>query len=712
MAELDPKKQENAEQDRPGVTKETEDDPIAVTPKQEEPPKRRPAKRQQRRDPDDGEGKKPWRRISKTLAFWIIFLLVAISASKFLGSNTTNDEVILSYKEYKAFLNDGKIASAVIIETEFHGQLVEPEYTMPDRGPQRSYDAFTVNLGVIDAETRMEWERQGVDFRFQQKPFNWLSVFFNFLPWLLFVGLWLFILRQMQGGPKGAFSFGKSRAKLVSEDHPKITFEDVAGADEAKQELQEIIEFLRDPRKFQRLGGRIPKGVLLVGPPGTGKTYMARAVAGEADVPFFSMSGSDFVEMFVGVGASRVRDLFEQGKNHAPCIIFIDEMDAVGRHRGAGIGGGHDEREQTLNQLLVEMDGFESKEGVILIAATNRPDVLDPALMRPGRFDRQVIVDLPDVRGREAVLRVHTKNTPLAKDVNLKVLARGTPGLSPADLENLVNEAALLASRHDRSRVTMIDFENAKDKVMMGVERKSMVISDEEKKLTSYHEIGHALVSKLIPEADPVHKVTIIPRGRALGLMTSLPVDDRHNYSRSWCLARLSIALGGRTAEQIVFNELTNGASSDYAQATELARRMVCDWGMSEMLGPLSYGQKQEEIFLGRDMAHRRDYSEKTAETIDEEIKRFVVEAGEKSKKLLTANIDVMHRMAAALLEFEVLDDSQLDQLLKGETLKRPVTEENGRAKGSETESEEEAAPEPPAPEQPSEDEEPPSATE
>ena len=680
MAELDPKEQKKADQAQAEVKDEREEEQIP-TQTEPEPPSRQPADRAPQRPSDDGgEGKKPWRRISKTLAFWIIFLLVAISASKFLGSNTTDDEVVLSYKEYKSFLSDGKIGSAVIIETEFHGKLVEPEYTTADRGVQRSYDSFTVNLGVIDSETRMEWEKFGVDFRFQQKPFNWLSVFFNFLPWLLFIGLWLFILRQMQGGPKGAFSFGKSRAKLVSEDHPKITFEDVAGADEAKQELQEIIDFLRDPRKFQRLGGRIPKGVLLIGPPGTGKTYMAKAVAGEAGVPFFSMSGSDFVEMFVGVGASRVRDLFEQGKTHAPCIIFIDEMDAVGRHRGAGIGGGHDEREQTLNQLLVEMDGFESKEGVILIAATNRPDVLDPALMRPGRFDRQVVVDLPDVKGREAVLRVHTKSTPLAKDVNLKILARGTPGLSPADLENMVNEAALLASRHDRSRVTMIDFEDAKDKVMMGVERKSLVITDKEKNLTSYHEIGHALIAKLIPESDPVHKVTIIPRGRGLGLTTYLPIDERHTYPQSYCHARLAYTLGGRIAEDIVFGEITTGATNDYAQATELARRMVCDWGMSERLGPLSYGQRQEEIFLGRDLAHRRDYSDKTAEAIDEEIKRFIVEAAARAEELLRANMDVMHRMAAALLEFEVLDDPQLDRLMNGETLERPVVEENGRA--------------------------------
>ena len=457
-----------------------------------------------KREADDDERPR-WRRISKPLAFWVFFLLVAIFASKFFGSDPSSD-VVLSYKEYRDYLEAGKIQSAIVLDNEFHGRLVGEEFTppRPGRTQQYKFQDFVVNLGVVDAETpsREEWLNYGVDFRFQ-KPSNWLNYFFNFLPWLLFIGLWIFILRQMQGGPKGAFSFGKSKAKLVSEDKTQITFKDVAGAEEAKQELQEIIEFLKDPRKFQRLGGRIPKGVLLVGPPGTGKTHMARAVAGEADVPFFLMSGSDFVEMFVGVGASRVRDLFEQGKNHAPCIIFIDEIDAVGRHRGAGIGGGHDEREQTLNQLLVEMDGFESKEGLILIAATNRPDVLDPALLRPGRFDRQVVVDRPDVRGREGILKVHTRNTPLSDDVNLQVLARSTPGLSGADLANLVNEAALLASRNNRDRVTMGDFEDAKDKVMMGAERRSMVISEKEKRLTSYHEIGHALRCQAHPGMRP-----------------------------------------------------------------------------------------------------------------------------------------------------------------------------------------------------------------
>ena len=633
----------------------------------------------------DGDGKRPWGRISKTLAFWIFFVLVAIFASKFFGSDPSSD-VILSYKEYKALLEAQKIQSAVIIDnTEFHGKLITEEITPPGAGPQRAYKDFVVNLGVIDTDTREEWLKHGVDFRFENKPFNWLNVFFNFLPWLLFVGLWLFILRQMQGGPKGAFSFGKSKAKLVSEEKTKITFKDVAGAEEAKQELQEIIEFLKDPRKFQRLGGRIPKGVLLVGPPGTGKTHMARAVSGEAGVPFFSMSGSDFVEMFVGVGASRVRDLFEQGKSHAPCIIFIDEIDAVGRHRGAGIGGGHDEREQTLNQLLVEMDGFESKEGVILIAATNRPDVLDPALLRPGRFDRQVVVDRPDVRGREGILKVHTRNVPLTDDVNLQVVARGTPGLSGADLRNLVNEAALLASRDSKDRVSMLDFENAKDKVMMGAERRSMVISDKEKKLTSYHEIGHALVAKLIPESDPLHKVTIIPRGHALGVTHTMPIDDRHTYPQSYCEAVLAYALGGRVAEKLVFGEITTGGQQDYRTATGLARQMVCDWGMSPKLGPIAYGHQSDEVFLGRGMAQRRDYSERVSEMIDEEIKRIVLEAEAKAEKLLSENLEIVHALAETLLEFETLDDEQMNQIMAGEKLEKPAIVKNGTAKPDET---------------------------
>jgi cell division protease FtsH len=472
------------------------------------------------------------------------------------------------------------------------------------------------------------------------------------------------MIRQMQGGPRGIFSFGKSKAKLLTGSRPKVTFMDVAGCDEAKQELQEIIEFLRDPGKFQKLGGKIPKGALLLGAPGTGKTLLARAVAGEAQVPFFSMSGSDFVEMFVGVGASRVRDLFEQGKRNAPCIIFIDEIDAVGRHRGAGLGGGHDEREQTLNQLLVEMDGFESNEGVILVAATNRPDVLDPALLRPGRFDRQIVVDQPDVKGREGILKVHAKKIKLGDDVDLRIVARGTPGMSGADLANLVNEAALLAARKDHKAVSMADFEEAKDKVMMGTERKSLVISAEEKKTTAYHEAGHALVAKLIPGSDPVHKVTIIPRGLALGLTHYLPIDERHTLAKEYLETRLVHMMGGRVAERLKFNHLTTGAGNDLQQATGLARKMVCDWGMSEKLGPLSFGGKDDEIFIGRDFAKRRDYSEATAQEIDTEIRRVVLEAEKKATGLLSKNIDKLDLLAAALLEKEILDGAEIDKIL------------------------------------------------
>ena len=535
-----------------------------------------------------------WKQASRTMLFWVLFILVAVSVTRFLGS-TPSDEHEVTYSQYRLLLKSRKIQSAVIVDRVFHGVLSEP-YPFPEGDGFRKFQKIVLNLGPIDADTKKEWEEYEVNFYFKEGGGNWLGFLIQMLPWIFFIGLWFFIFRQMQGGPKGVFSFGKSKAKLLTEDKPKVSFKDVAGAEEAKQELQEIIEFLKDPAKFQKLGGRIPKGVLLVGPPGTGKTYMAKAVSGEAGVPFFSMSGSDFVEMFVGVGASRVRDLFVQGKKNAPCIIFVDEIDAVGRHRGAGIGGGHDEREQTLNQLLVEMDGFESNEGVIFMAATNRPDVLDPALMRPGRFDRVVVVDRPDVKGREGILRIHTRDIPLAKNVRLTVLARGTPGLSGADIENLVNEAALLASRRNRKSVTMADFEEARDKVMMGTERRSMVISDEEKKLIAYHEIGHTLVAKLIPGSDPIHKVTIIPRGRALGVTHYLPIDEKHTYSKSHCVGKLAHALGGRAAELIAFDELTTGSGNDYEQATALARSMVCEWGMSEKLGPLTYGKKEEEI--------------------------------------------------------------------------------------------------------------------
>jgi cell division protease FtsH len=483
---------------------------------------------------------------------------------------------------------------------------------------------------------------------------------------LLFIGVWIFFMRQMQGGGAKALSFGKARARLLTEKQNRVTFSDVAGVEEAKEELEEIIDFLKDPQKFQKLGGRIPKGVLLMGPPGTGKTLLARAIAGEANVPFFSISGSDFVEMFVGVGASRVRDLFEQGKKHAPCIIFMDEIDAVGRHRGAGLGGGHDEREQTLNQLLVEMDGFESNDGVILIAATNRPDVLDPALLRPGRFDRQVIVARPDVRGREEILKVHVKKIPMGADVELAVLARGTPGFSGADLANLVNEAALLAAREEKKFVEMKDFESAKDKVLMGVERKSLILSEEERRATAYHEAGHALVAKLIPGTDPIHKVTIIPRGRALGITQQLPMDEKHNYHREYLLDNIAILMGGRVAEELVLEKISTGAGNDLERATELARKMVCEWGMSEKMGPLTFGKKEEMVFLGREIAQHQDYSEQTAQEIDQEVRRFVMDAYERAKELVKSQIAVLHALAAALLEREVLEGSEVDVIVTG----------------------------------------------
>jgi len=509
----------------------------------------------------------------------------------------------------------------------------------------------------------------GVNITIKDQNSNaWLGFLIQLAPFALLLGLWFFLLRQMQSGGNKAMSFGKSRARLLSMQQKKITFKDVAGVDEAKEELKEIIEFLREAQKFQRLGGRIPKGVLLVGPPGTGKTLLARAVAGEANVPFFSISGSDFVEMFVGVGASRVRDLFEQGKKNAPCIIFIDEIDAVGRHRGAGLGGGHDEREQTLNQLLVEMDGFESNDGVILVAATNRPDVLDPALLRPGRFDRRVVVDRPDIRGREEVLKVHSKKVPMAEDVDLNVLARGTPGFSGADLANMVNEAALTAARYNRKSVHMYDFEVAKDKVMMGAERKSMLLTDEEKKVTAYHEAGHTLVSALREHSDPLHKVTIIPRGMALGVTVYLPEEDQHTVTKEYLETRLATLMGGRCAEEIFLGKMTTGAGNDIERITELARKMVCEFGMSR-LGPMTYGKKEEQIFLGREIAQHRDFSEETAKQIDIEVRSFVDTAYQAAYNLLNTNQDIMHRMAAALLERETLDAAEIKLIIEGKEL-------------------------------------------
>jgi len=593
----------------------------------------------------------------KTIMFWV-FILVCLMLLWTVVQKSTNmgkDEEI-PYSELYDKAQQGQVQDAVIQGTELRGHL------------KGSKDQFHTTIGDHYEDLEKAMLTAKVSFSKKDAQSNiLLPILFNAGPFILLGVIWFFFMRQMQSGGNKALSFGKSRARLLSMQQKKVTFKDVAGVDEAKEELKEIIEYLREPQKFQKLGGRIPKGVLLVGPPGTGKTLLARAVAGEANVPFFSISGSDFVEMFVGVGASRVRDLFEQGKKNAPCIIFIDEIDAVGRHRGAGLGGGHDEREQTLNQLLVEMDGFESNDGVILVAATNRPDVLDPALLRPGRFDRRVVVGLPDVRGREEVLRVHVKKVPVSDDTNLNVLARGTPGFSGADLANMVNEAALNAARMNRKQVTMYDFELAKDKVLMGAERKSMLLTDEEKRVTAYHEAGHALVSILRDHSDPIHKVTIIPRGMALGVTVYLP-DDRHNYTREYLETRLATAYGGRVAEEIFLHQMSTGAGSDIESATDLARRMVCEYGMSR-LGPLTFGKKEEQIFLGREIAQHRDFSEETARQIDLEVRRLIDEAYQSAHQILDSNRDVMHRIAAALLERETIDAEEVKMLIEGKEL-------------------------------------------
>jgi cell division protease FtsH len=582
----------------------------------------------------------------------------------------------IAYSKYIELLNDGRIKTAVIKKSqlndfEFFGELKEPIKVQIDNR-FREIKNFKTKLGAVDTKTEELWAAKGVFWTYEESDSTFWNAVMNILPWILLIGIYIFFFKRMQmggGGKGGIFSFGKSKAKLLNDGQNKVTFMDVAGADEAKYELNEIIEFLKEPAKFQRLGGKIPKGVLLLGPPGTGKTLLARAIAGEANVPFFSISGADFVEMFVGVGASRVRDLFEQAKKSSPCIVFIDEIDAVGRHRGAGLGGGHDEREQTLNQLLVEMDGFEQNSGVIIVAATNRPDVLDPALLRPGRFDRHIVVDRPDVKGREGIFKVHTKKIPLSEDVNLEVLSRGTPGFSGADIANLVNEAALLAARRGCDQVTMYDFENAKDKVIMGIERRSMVISDKEKEMTAYHEMGHALIGRLMPHNDPVHKITIIPRGRALGVTSYLPVEDAHSWSKEYIEAKIITALAGRAAEKIIFNNQTTGAANDLEQATKLARKMVCDWGMSDVLGPVKYAYHQDEVFLGREISQPRDHSEETAKQIDSEIRLLLHNSYEIAEKVLRENVDLLHRTSKILLEREILDGEELDALIKGEEL-------------------------------------------
>ncbi len=595
----------------------------------------------------------------KSLLFWMVLVVIGVLVWNFSTRFQRSDQAI-SFSTFMTQVQAGQVSSVTITGNEISGVL-------------KTNDSFRTHAPTQYEGLANKLIEGGVVVVAKDPTTSpWATLLYSWAPILLLIGFWIFFMRQMQSGGNKALSFGKSKAKLSSSSQKKVTFKDVAGVDEAKDELQEIIEFLREPQKFQKLGGRIPKGVLLMGPPGTGKTLLARAVAGEANVPFFSISGSDFVEMFVGVGASRVRDLFEQGKKNAPCIVFIDEIDAVGRHRGAGLGGGHDEREQTLNQLLVEMDGFESNEGVILVAATNRPDVLDPALLRPGRFDRRIVVNRPDVKGREGILGVHTKKIPLSDDVDISILARASSGFSGADLANLVNEAALNAARYNQKVVRMVDFEFAKDKVLMGAERRSMIISDEEKRVTAIHEAGHAVLAVKLPHADPIHKVTIIPRGMALGLTMQVPVDEKHNYSRDYLNDRIAILLGGRIAEEIMIGQITTGAGNDLERATEMAHSMVCEWGMSDAMGPLTFGKKEEQIFLGREIAQRSDYSEDTALRIDQEVKRIVTESYQRALKVLQDHRSGLQGLADALLSREVLDADQVHRIIAGQSLDEP----------------------------------------
>lgn len=625
-------------------------------------------------DKNKQSGTNPQIKIFRSIFLWIV-LFGGIATFYMLLNTEQKAEWKITYTQYKEFLDQNQIRAARIVKTqindyEFRGELKDTLSVNID-GQYRRILNFVTKIGVVDSEIETIWESKGIYFTYEQGDNAVWSILVSIVPWLLLIGLYIFFMRRMQmgGSSKGIFSFGKARIKLLNENQKKVTFKDVAGADEAKYELQEVIEFLKAPARFQKLGGKIPKGVLLLGPPGTGKTLLARAVAGEAEVPFFSISGADFVEMFVGVGASRVRDLFEQAKKNSPCIVFIDEIDAVGRQRGAGLGGGHDEREQTLNQLLVEMDGFEQNSGVIVVAATNRPDVLDPALLRPGRFDRQIVVDRPDINGRTGIFKVHTQSIPLGDDVDLETLARGTPGLSGADIANIVNESALLAARRNSDVVTMYDFENARDKVLMGIERKSMVISDKEKEITAYHEMGHALVGKFLPHNDPVHKVSIIPRGRALGVTSYLPLEDAHSFSKDYIESNIVALLAGRAAEKIVFNQLTTGAANDLERATSLAKKMVCDWGMSDLLGPIKYAYHQEEVFLGREISQPRDHSDETARQIDSEVRKILTNASDKAISILTQNLELLHKLSSVLLEREVLDGEELDMLIRGDSL-------------------------------------------
>ena len=630
--------------------------------------------KKEQKDKDIDKKEFQWKQAGKTSFIWIAIILVTIYFSSILSENRKN-EIEIEYTEYKHFLEERLISKATIIDKTFYGEFKTAQTIETPLGTRNDILKFKLTIPFVDREITEQWDSAGIDYSFQEKTIDWTGYLLNMLPWVLLIGFWFFMLRRMQsgaGGMGGIFKFGKSRASLWTSDQPRVTFKDVAGCEEAKEELSEVIDFLKSPKRFQKLGAKVPRGALLVGQPGTGKTLLARAIAGEAGVPFYSLSGADFVEMFVGVGASRVRDLFEQAKKSTPCIIFIDELDAVGRQRGAGIGGGHDEREQTLNALLVEMDGFDNSQNIIVIAATNRPDVLDAALLRPGRFDRQIIVDVPDYKGRLGILQVHTKKVVInKKKVDLESLAKGTPGMVGADLANIVNEAALLAAREKKRSIDMDDFEEAKDKVMMGVQRKSMVLTDEEKETTAYHEAGHAIVALKTKGADPVHKITIIPRGRALGVTMQLPMDEKHGYSKPYVDGRLAILMGGRAAEMLIFNKMTTGAGNDIEQATQIARKMVTEWGMSDLLGPMTFGKKNEEIFLGREIQSQRDYSEVTARMIDEEISKIIRNAQRVSEHILNDNEDLLHSMAKSLLAHETLDSKDIDKLLNGKKIIR-----------------------------------------
>ena len=613
---------------------------------------------------------KVWKTVGGNVIIWVLIIVMSVTALQLFSTDKKPKQI--TYSEFKDFLDAGKIDSAEIVGRTFNGKFRSPEiFENEVTTESKEFTTFVTILPEVSIEMTKSWDDNNIKYEFKDQTFGLTEYLIQFSPWLLIILFWFFLMRKMQGGggQSGIFNFAKSRAKIISPDTPKTSFKDVAGCEEAKVELQEIVEFLKHPKKFKKLGAKIPRGGLLMGPPGTGKTLLAKAVSGEAGVPFFTISGAEFVEMFVGVGASRVRDLFDQAKRNAPSIIFIDEIDAVGRHRGAGLGGGHDEREQTLNQILVEMDGFDTDDSVILLAATNRPDVLDKALLRPGRFDRQIVVDVPGLEGREAILKIHTKGVPLAKDIDLKTLAKGTPGLAGADLENLVNEAALFAARRNKKKVFNSDLEDAKDKVMMGVERKSMILTQGEREITAYHEGGHALVAYHTKDADPVHKVTIIPRGRALGVTAQLPVDEKHNYSKNYLLGRLDILMGGRCAEKIIFNDTTTGAGNDIAVATDISRKMVTEWGMTDVIGPLAFAQKSEEIFLGRDISQGNDLSNEMCNLIDSEITKLVKVAEVNADKILNKNIDQLHAVAKALLEFETIDGNDLNRLVSGEKI-------------------------------------------